>query len=292
MAYRFKRSERVSDGVRRIALEQVERALNDINQPEGNSDTVAHQLRKRFKKLRGLLRLIREAIPDLYHSENAWFRDQARELSKLRDAEAFVEAVERLKPNCQTQSDHDALNHRLEQLREQRDDIANDVVDLEQTLGTLSRDLSDTRKRIQNWNLKKVTQKNVWRGFAKTYERGKTDLTICLKSPTAEHFHEWRKRVKYHWYHIRLLSGAWPRVVKSRAKELKRLGDLLGDDHDLSVLRGWFKQTDDAKAGKRLISERQKNLQQEALSLGERIYAESPEVITERFQRYFKIWRK
>jgi hypothetical protein len=31
-----------------------------------------------------------------------------------------------------------------------------------------------------------------------------------------EHFHEWRKRVKYHWYHLGLLRELWPASMELR----------------------------------------------------------------------------
>ena len=51
-----------------------------------------------------------------------------------------------------------------------------------------------------------------------------------------EDFHEWRKRVKYHWYHCRLLKNLYKPLMKARRDEAKHLADLLGDDHDLSML--------------------------------------------------------
>lgn len=74
-------------------------------------------------------------------------------------------------------------------------------------------------------------------GLKRTYRRGRTGRKRAFAAPTTERLHEWRKRVKYHWYHVRLLQNVWPEPMKVRRRELKVLADLLGDDHDLAVLR-------------------------------------------------------
>jgi CHAD domain-containing protein len=51
-----------------------------------------------------------------------------------------------------------------------------------------------------------------------------------------ESLHEWRKRVKDVWYHLRLLQPVCGRTVRGQAKEASRLADVLGEDHDLGVL--------------------------------------------------------
>ena len=45
---------------------------------------------------------------------------------------------------------------------------------------------------------------------------------------TPEIFHDWRKRVKDHWYHSRLLQGFWPAGIRPHRKAVKELSELLG----------------------------------------------------------------
>lgn len=49
-------------------------------------------------------------------------------------------------------------------------------------------------------------------------------------------FHSWRRRVKDHWYQVRLFAPHH-RTLAARARSLRRLETDLGDDHDLAVLR-------------------------------------------------------
>ena len=55
---------------------------------------------------------------------------------------------------------------------------------------------------------------------------------------TAEDFHAWRKATKDLWYAVRLFEPAWPGPLDALAAELHALSQLLGDEHDLTVLRG------------------------------------------------------
>ena len=55
-----------------------------------------HQIRKRCKKLRAVLRLVRPGLSEFYASENAFFRDAARVLSPLRDTQSVLDAYDGL----------------------------------------------------------------------------------------------------------------------------------------------------------------------------------------------------
>ena len=73
-------------------------------------------------------------------------------------------------------------------------------------------------------------------GFTATYERLGHAFRSCQEENTVGAFHEWRKRAKYHRYHLELLRGAYPAMIEPWIDEMHRLTDALGDDHDLSVL--------------------------------------------------------
>jgi CHAD domain-containing protein len=70
-----------------------------------------------------------------------------------------------------------------------------------------------------------------------SYRRGRQAFTRARGTREMEDLHAWRKRVKDLWYHERLLASTCGPTVRGHAKDLDRLSDLLGDDHDLAVLR-------------------------------------------------------
>jgi CHAD domain-containing protein len=97
---------------------------------------------------------------------------------------------------------------------------------------------------------------------------------------SAAQWHEWRTRVKDLWYQERLLAPGCGHIVQGHVKEAHRLADLLGDDHDLKVLRQTLQDEPtppvDLDALIALIDHRRDELQTQALHLGPRIYHEAP----------------
>jgi CHAD domain-containing protein len=118
----------------------------------------------------------------------------------------------------------------------------------------------------------------------------------AFDQPSDERFHEWRKRVKDHWYHMRLLSKVWPKVTAARIDELSRLSDLLGDDHDLGVLIDTLERESNDLEGDTqtlacLAQRRQGELRSEARLLGARLYAPEPDCLADELRDYWRIWR-
>jgi len=132
-------------------------------------------------------------------------------------------------------------------------------------------------------------------GMKTAYSRGRKAMASVRRHTQAEYCHEWRKRVKDHWYHLRLLEGRWHAAARSREKSLKELEKWLGEHHNLEVLatrlaeqagrRGMPKQ---AKLCRGLIRELQGELRLKALALGDRLYREKPEQFWERMA---PLWR-
>jgi CHAD domain-containing protein len=124
-------------------------------------------------------------------------------------------------------------------------------------------------------------------GLLRGYEPGRDLLATAREKPSVENLHEWRKRVKDLWYHLRLLKPLSPGIDGGQADEADKLADVLGDDHDLAVLRDAV--DDDAVIG--LIDRRRAQLQAQAIRIGERLYAESPKTFARRMHRYWRASR-
>ena len=130
-------------------------------------------------------------------------------------------------------------------------------------------------------------------GLKRAYSRGRGSFRDARKEPSDEALHEWRKRSKDLWYHLRLVRRAWPEVMETTADEAHELSDRLGDDHDLVVLMAYVEEreqplpTDQVEHLQGLIGKRRKELQREAFAYGERLFAEKPKRFVERIERYW-----
>lgn len=292
MAYRLEQTESVGQSVRRVATEQIEGAIAELLQAsEGDADEPIHSVRKRLKKLRGLVRLVRgELDAPAFRRENACFRDAGRELSGARTATAILGAFDALVPVG-------AFAEARRVLASQRAHAVASVVD-PSCITEVESTLELARRRVQGWPLERDAWKAIEPGLRRVYQDGQDALKVARREPTAEHLHEWRKRVKDHWYHARLLTRIWHKPMRARRKALKRLSDLLGDDHDLSDLSGALladpglsedrAELDGCLA---LIERRQHELRSQAFELGQRVYAEKPQHLTRRLGAYYRAWR-
>lgn len=298
MAYRLLDDETVPESVRRIAVEQIDKAVDEIDDDDlGFHDTV-HQVRKRCKKIRGLARLVRPCFEDVYGRENAWFRDTARLLSDLRDAHVKAETVELLAETFADTVDPEAFEPIRHELLERRDRLARRQ-GVEDRLAQARERFETARGRPAGWPLETTGYDAVAGGLAKTYRRARKRFREAYDDPSTERFHEWRKRVKYHRYHCRLLQEIWEPLLNDRRHAAHDLTDLLGDDHDLAVLRRTLTDEPEAFGGRErvrglvgVLDRQRAEYQARARPLGEKLFAETPEALTDRFRAYFEAWRR
>ena len=96
--------------------------------------------------------------------------------------------------------------------------------------------MSEARERVADWQLSMPPGKAIEKGVASTYGRALVAKDAACEKATPKRYHEWRKQVKYHWNHARLLQRMWPQVMKGYSQELKRVAIALGEHHDLAVL--------------------------------------------------------
>src|SRR6056297_791651 len=233
MPFRIKRKESVQQAIRRIADEQLGKGLDEIADADLDRHETVHQVRKRCKKLRGLIRLTRPAFEKRYQLENAALRDAARLISDIRDAATSISTYDALMDRFGDQVNRSAFGPLRAQMTRRLNDLPDQRID--DRLRQVADAFQSVRGRLDEWALAEDGFEAIAGGLSKTRSRAGKRLAKARKTPTTEALHELRKRVKYHWYHMRLLRGLWPAVNKAWAKELDRLSDVLGDDHDLAV---------------------------------------------------------
>ena len=62
MGYTLRKKESAAAGLRRIAREELDGALEELDGARGDSDELVHELRKHFEKVRSVLRLVRDEV--------------------------------------------------------------------------------------------------------------------------------------------------------------------------------------------------------------------------------------
>lgn len=297
MAYYLRKCESLDCAIKRIAFDQTDKAVRAIQEMDDVHKAV-HDIRKRCKKLRALMRLVRDDIGNAeYKKRNVFYRDTARRLSGLRDTTTNRKTLE----NLAMKYSHLIPVKTMKDLRDWMEIkqvrftikklIEGNVVEkvawqLEESKAYISElPVADTLSfKVIAPSLRRVYTRG-YKAFPKAYETGDTDA-----------FHEFRKRVKYLWYQTRLLKEMWPTILTKRASEIHKLSGWLGDDHDLMVLKALLKDapfTDNRnhKFINRLIDRESKILRRRSLSLAELIYAEKPKRFIRRMNKYWNAWQ-
>lgn len=296
MAYSFKiDDDSLTTAVRRVALDQIDTALEEAADDGISEAERIHQLRKRCKKLRGLIRLVRPGLGE-YARENTAFQDIAHRLADVRDARALVETCDALKAQFEDQLYANAFST-IRGHFEKRAKTVESAPDLSKRLKQAADDLTAARERACLWTVDPDGAESIAGGVKKTYGRGCAAMKAARETPTGENLHEWRKRAKYHWYHLRLLKNT-SLVAKAEVGPASDLADLLGDHHDLHVMAealdaaGDIADADAMAAFRGLMRARQDMLEAEAFRLGKAVFAEPPKVAAHRLATYWSIWRE
>lgn len=271
------------DALRRIAAEQLDSALASAE--AGGTAGSVHDIRKRLKKLRGLVRLVRPVFPE-GKVENRAMRDAGRQISGLRDAEVLLGTHDRLVTLPDAPGDPSDFAPLREHLAARAAQI-----DPGEGLGEVKGALGAMRGRVDRWDLSETGFDAVAVGLRDTYRAAR-----CGPNGGDDHaIHAWRKPVKYHGYHVRLLRDLWPEHMRARGDALEEMGEVLGEHHDLSV----FAETVESgplEPGPRagllsLVGERKRDAEARARELGRRLFTDRPKAMAARWSAWWDLWR-
>jgi CHAD domain-containing protein len=293
-AFRLFNGELVPDGIRRIARGQLDALSEELAEASKRSiGDAVHDTRKRLKRLRANLRLVRDAVGDeVYRKENATFRRAGRRLSGVRDAKVLVDTLDALAERFRDELAAEAISKLRSQLvAEHKSALESLRADPAVVEGVLTR-LKTARRRTAGWTFETEGFAALAPGLRRIYRRGRRLMRAAAAEPTNENLHEWRKRTKDLWHVLQIVRPAAPKRAKKLAKRAHALSDLLGEDHDLAVLRDYIEAhpglfgDDAARAALlALLDRRRGSLQRAAFELGRSLYKQPPKRFVRRLER-------
>jgi len=253
-----------------------------------DSVVAVHEIRKSFKRLRGLLRLVRGRQMQPARELRRTLADAARQLSGARDQAAQREAMDDLVAKAGVAPAVCKVAMRALAPAEQADDddaLARNRV----ALATLIDDCLEAVPRLAGSMAPKALLAALGEDYDKARSAGQE-----VDVEDAEGLHELRKHVVNHRYQMELFTPFWPAQGKLWETELQRLREKLGKHHDLAVLieqldndprttvadRKWHTPLHEAAHA------RQQRLALSAMRLHARLFAERPKAFRRRLGAY------
>ncbi len=270
--FRVKKNEPLADGLRRVFCGQLDKALGQIEERPDKNSTV-HDVRRTVKKLRALLRLIRDVIGDEVHAaEDERLGAAARSIGGVRDAQMRLKTVEQL--GRRFSGRRSAFVSTREILKAELARLASaDTGSIRET----SEKLETAKAQAGGWFPADIKWRQIRSGLRAIYKEGCQTFRKADASRAPEPVHEWRKRVKTLYYQFQLLENLASRSVKKLIRETEILGELLGEIHDLDILRAALVDqtiSEERDALLSLIDLRRSKLLRAAIALGRELHAE------------------
>jgi hypothetical protein len=292
MAFRLKPREKVGDGLRRLAAKALQSARDDLRDSTPPPDTAIFAARKSLKKVRTIRDLIAADEGAHLGGANKRLRRINRRLSTLRDADALLEILKKLRrSNPRLFDEHTFARVRRRLADHKRASLA---ATADGAWDKVDRDLRALRRNAKRWQPKHRGFRALGDGLRVTLRKGRQALEQALRRERAGDFHEWRKYMKTLWYELRLIEAGGAEISRDVAA-LGRAQKELGDDHNLEVLCEALAKDPaacDVEALRHAVTRYQRALRRKAIAETAHIYSRVPDEYVREVRRAWKIWRR
>jgi hypothetical protein len=265
---RVESAETPAADLRRIAVELLDDALHRMrSRSVKRRGRVIHEVRKRFKETRAVISLL--ADDSRARRAAHLLRDVGRSIAAGRDADSVLATFDRMRLRRSLDpADYERM----------RSCLAGEclVVDLR----PLRPRVMAVREEMARWIVPESPE-SLTRAVGRAYRAARRSMDEAVRSGSVEHFHEFRKRAKAHWYHSQVLAGIVPEL-ESREKRLHALSRSLGAHHDLALLLDAVKRHGDqlSEDGRATLTDRVRSLamrrEEESILAGSELFAERP----------------
>ncbi len=268
MPFHLLKHEDPNAGLRRVALEQIDIAIDGFTDDSISAGRKVHSLRARCKKMRGMLRLIRPMLDDEdYKQQDRMYRHAAKELAGSRDEDVALKTLNSLGVESETREKAEApsaaVAHSLEIL-------------------------AACRALAETWPLTVASFAELAPGFSRTYQKCLDAWSAVQLKPTDANYHRLRKNAKYHWYHVRILERINKKKIRKRRHRLRDLQLALGDAHDLFMLQSFLRGNENYPLSLyEEASARKHRLYEHGAELAARAFSRSVDKLTDEYTRWW-----
>ncbi|RWC31719.1 MAG: CHAD domain-containing protein [Mesorhizobium sp.] len=294
MSYRIDPRLPLTGEVRRILAEEIGKALVHLDAAHDRPEQALHKCRKRLKNVRALLRLVRSGDETFCRTENQCYRQVSALLAGPREATALVETIDRLAASFPEHGAGGGLDEVRDRLVARQQDLHGGA-GLGAAIGAAIAACEEGIGRIDALALPDQPEQAadvLAEGARITLRRARKALDKAGSRGEADDFHDLRKAAKTHGMHLSLLGRLWPTPIKARRKAVDELGEMLGELHDVFVLRTLL-EADDRPLGSpqetrllsKLLKRSEKSLKKTCLAAAADLFGDSPRRSTRKLAR-------
>jgi CHAD domain-containing protein len=293
MSYQLRRNQDLDANLRRICRKQVERALEIVRGEREAKDTPVHETRKHLKKTRAALQLISDELGRAcFKEQDHRFRDIARLISDVRDAEVRLQTVRQLQEITRRTSQQ-TFRKTEELLLAELEHFMAAFADWQKQAAP---ELEKLREEIDSWPIENLDCKMIRRAVQRAYKSARDALDCAKAKPIPENFHEFRSEAKRLLYQLRILRPINPLVIGALIDDLDAVGEVFGRSHDLYFLGERLRRDDGQTSGQEtqelvaVIEASEMELQDRGVDLAERFFEERPRVFGHRLGTWLQQW--
>ncbi len=237
MPFRIEDPGQIRKSIPRLVRRQIESVVAAVQEDAKPKGDLVHDVRTTIKKVRAVLLLV-GGKRERFRSLDRRLRDVARSLAPVRDAAVLPRTFERLQNEPDPNGNGKTLPGEAKKIRaalSARSQQITKEAAIDESLAAAARELAQMGSQAERIRPRKKGFRGIAVGLSATYRRARQQMKIAFAGGHARDFHAWRKDVKAHALHCRLLAEVIP-AVKARSDSLDELGDLLGLDQDVAVL--------------------------------------------------------
>jgi CHAD domain len=293
MAFRLKPRETIAHGLRRLVTGELKSARSALRQGSPPPDTAVFAARKSLKKVRAVRDLIAADAGAHLRGSRKTLRRVNRRLSTLRDADALLDILKKLRrSNPRLFDEHTFARVRRRLADHKRASMA--ATDDARAWDSIDRDLRVLRRNARRWRPRHQGFRALGEGIRVTLRKGRQALERAQHEQRADAFHAWRKHVKALWYDLRLIEDCSPDVSRD-VSALQRAQAELGDDHNLEVLceeLAKHRALCDLERLRHAVNRYQRALRRKAMTHTAHIYSPLPDEYVRTVRRAWKDWQR
>jgi CHAD domain-containing protein len=244
---------------------------------------LVHETRKAIKRMRALARLMRYELGEQeFKRVNDSLRLAGQRLAGARDTQVRLATLDRLRARHRQALALAGIERLRERLAHERAQASEPSCPQE-----VLADIADMRRLLARWNLAAPDFQTLGPGLQRIYREGRRRYAHVEHEAACdpEQVHDWRKRVKALYYALDMLGGLEVKGMANRAtRRAERIGDLLGEEHDLWMLCAYLEQHQDACGSDtlarakllKLTARRRARLRKRALKCAAKLYKRNP----------------